>query len=51
MTKALAVAERAALLGRELAGEFPDPRGRYGAFGGPTYRKRSCPRSTGLKRA
>ena len=34
MTKALAVTERDALLGRELAGEFPDPRGRYGAFGG-----------------
>ena len=34
MTTASAAAEKATLLGRELAGEFPDSRGRYGAFGG-----------------
>jgi len=34
MTVAVAADEAAALLGRELAGQFPDARGRYGPFGG-----------------
>jgi tryptophan synthase beta chain len=34
MTAAIATVETEALLGRELAGEFPDGRGRYGPYGG-----------------
>jgi tryptophan synthase beta chain len=34
MTVELAAAEREALLGDELAGKFPDERGRFGPFGG-----------------
>jgi len=34
MTSAIAAEPAATLLGRELRGEFPDARGRYGPFGG-----------------
>jgi tryptophan synthase beta chain len=34
MRAALTTAEAAALLERELAGQFPDPRGRFGPYGG-----------------
>ena len=34
MSTALTTADAGALLARELAGEFPDPRGRFGPYGG-----------------